>query len=468
MNGGTPKVQSSIPCHLPERLAICYYGWDWITSALPDEAYGDLDRALRETRERGFNCIRPELGLGLLYAPDGRRLGPVTFRARLPGANSNMQCVDAKGGGVHDVWQRVMRLFELAEKHGLYIIGTSWLYQDLLTEVADDALRNALASVPYNDRIAFLARDWDRLLTDLEARGLHRRLAMVEVVNELDCTQVSAADTHAHIPPTYETWRDGTVPAAPPESQREMARDAVAFLRERHPELLITVDMGVAANLAPLAPDNVQVADHHVYSQGITMHIMAEAGVSPWGKHALPYDEDPLASANPVLRSLLKSEIISWNEINRRGKDTKPYWRRFAWFYQNVDQEKYDAWCLNHYGECRERIQNSVEEGFRLGAEFARSHGLPRVVDEGYIMFPPLRSRFLMTPDGRWGEEIGVNAAIAHGYWGILPTGYFRPNTPIPWYDDSQCDWIAGQNRHILSSGETPEPAGAGGARHPA
>lgn len=441
-----------LPPHLPNHLAVCYYGWDWLTSALPGEAYGDLDRALRETRERGFNCIRPDLGLGLLYAPDGRRLGPVKFRARLPGANANMQCVDAKGGGVFDVWERVMTLFELAEKHGLYVIGTSWLYQDLLTDLADDALRNALAAVPYNDRILFLAREWDRLLRDLKARGLHRRLAMVEVVNELDATQASAADSHASATPTFETWRDMTVPAASSEQQRDMAREAVAYLRERHPDVLITVDFAYAGALSTLAPDNVQVMDHHVYSDGITRQILLAAGLGglPWEPSAFPYDQDPLAQANPVLRSLLKPEVIPWAEIRRLGRDTKAHWCRFAWFYQNIDQGKYDAWCQTHYDEHRECIRHSIIDGFRMGAEFARTHGLPAVVDEGYIMFPPLQSRFLMTPEGRWGEEIGVEAAIAHGYWGILPTGYFRPNTPLVWYDDGQCDWIAGLNHRIL------------------
>jgi hypothetical protein len=464
MNTESVKHSMAIPVHLPRQLTICYYGWDWITSALPGEAYGDLDRAMRETRERGFNCIRPDLGLGLLYGSDGRRLGQVEFRARLPGANSNMQCVDAKGGGVHDVWQRVMHLFELAEEHDLYIIGTTWLYQDLLTEVADDALRTALVSVPYNERISFLAREWDRLLSDLRARGLLRRLAMVEVVNELDCTQASAAESHAGTTPTYETWRDATIPPAPLEKQRDMARAAVAFLRERHPELLITVDMGSAANLARLLPENAQVADHHVYSDGITMHIMAAAGVIPWGEHAFPYDRDPLVQDNAVLRSLLKPQIISWDEVRRRGKNTKPPWCRFAWFYQNLDQAKYDAWCVSHYPECRERILNSVESGFRIGAEFARSHGLPLVVDEGYILYPPLQSRFLMTPEGRWGEEIGIDAAIARGYWGVLPTGYFRPNTPVVWHDESQCNWIAGWNRRILNSGGNCEPTAAADA----
>src|ERR1035437_2134569 len=125
-----PERKTMIPKHLPRRLAICYYGWDWITSATPGEAYHDMDLAMRQTRERGFNCVRPDLGLGLLYDGRGNRRGPIKFRARFAGANGNMQCVNAKGGGVFDLHDRVMHLFGLAEKHDLYVIGTSWLYQD--------------------------------------------------------------------------------------------------------------------------------------------------------------------------------------------------------------------------------------------------------------------------------------------------------------------------------------------------
>jgi len=39
---------SRIPGHLPRRLAICYWGFDWITSGLPEEAYGDIEKTLTE------------------------------------------------------------------------------------------------------------------------------------------------------------------------------------------------------------------------------------------------------------------------------------------------------------------------------------------------------------------------------------------------------------------------------------
>ena len=46
---------------------------------------------------------------------------------------------------------------------------------------------------------------------------------------------------------------------------------------------------------------------------------------------------------------------------------------------------------------------------------------------------------------------LGVNAAIATGHWGIMVTGYFRPDTP-PWRDDGQCEWVEKVNKTISTS----------------
>lgn len=141
-----------VPSHLPERLTICYYGWDWITSALPDEPYGDLERAMVETRERGFHCVRPEMGLNWMFDLEGRRRGKLKFLDWIPGASFNLHCVDGKGGGEHDVFDRVMRLFELADKHDMYVIMTEWEYQDAVAHTADARIRDEIIGVPSGSR----------------------------------------------------------------------------------------------------------------------------------------------------------------------------------------------------------------------------------------------------------------------------------------------------------------------------
>jgi len=47
-----------LPAHLPRKLSICCWIWDWIVAATPGEAYDDLERCVVEMKERGFNAVR--------------------------------------------------------------------------------------------------------------------------------------------------------------------------------------------------------------------------------------------------------------------------------------------------------------------------------------------------------------------------------------------------------------------------
>src|ERR1700730_3831183 len=86
--GEEVDARPAIPSHLPRRLAICYYGWQWITTALPDEAFGNVDQVVKETKDRGFNCIRAEMGLNWMFDLQGRRRGKLKFTNWIPDFSS--------------------------------------------------------------------------------------------------------------------------------------------------------------------------------------------------------------------------------------------------------------------------------------------------------------------------------------------------------------------------------------------
>ncbi|MBM3189591.1 MAG: hypothetical protein FJZ90_12810, partial [Chloroflexi bacterium] len=381
----------TLPDYLPSRLAICYWGWDWITSALPDEPFGDLDRALTESAERGFNCVRAEMGLNWMYDHQGQPRGPMEFTDWIPGASENLQCVNGKGGGRHDILQRVLSLFELAQKHGMYVIMTSWEYQDSNTQVADPAIREQAFSVPVEARLLHLARQYDRLLTALAQRGLGRQIAFVEVHNEIDSSEVPREEA-------------GQVAAA----------EAIAYLRARHPALLVTADYG---RLVPhLVPDNAQVVDHHIYVQSPMSAVLERAGCRMPGF--------PDFANNAFLRWITKPDPMPWAEFGKRAERVRSSWWPIGYLYHNLDIEKYDWWCLRHYGEYVEWIAHELRSRMKLAGDLGAKRGLPVVVDEGYNFYPPLHSEFIQTAAGRWVFGTAVEEAIASGHWGIMPTGY--------------------------------------------
>jgi hypothetical protein len=178
------KEGKRIPDHLPRKLSISCWIWSWITSATEGEPYGDLERCIVELKERGFNTVRVETGLNWAFTLDGQPRGQMEFGAWIAGYGWNFSTVNSKGGGRHDVLKRLIHLFELAKKHGIWVILTSWEYQDSSWFVADPAIRSEILSHPINDRFMLLARQHDRLLNILEDLDLSSQVAFVEVHNE--------------------------------------------------------------------------------------------------------------------------------------------------------------------------------------------------------------------------------------------------------------------------------------------
>jgi hypothetical protein len=452
LHGGTLQdmtaAPSTIPPHLPRRLTICYYGWQWITTALPDEPFGNLDQVVKETRERGFNCIRAEMGLNWMFDLQSRRRGKIKFADWIPGFSSNLHCVDAKGGGEHDIFERVMRLFEIAARHDVYVIATSWEYQDAISRLDDSRIREEILAVAYNERLALLARQYDRLLVELKKRGLHKRIVQIEIINELN--QPPIVCSASSLPPqTMEEWVRGKTPTpvCRMETVRGLASEAVSYVRSRHPDLLITVDGLIACSgFETLYPENAQVADHHVYCDGLTQAFWQKCGIT-----GIRPGQPPSPESNLFLKSFLKPNVSPWSELVRQAGRVRQDWWGISWLYSNLDNEKFDRWCIGRFPEYEKRIKQSIDKQFECAAKFARTRDLPLIVDEGFILYPPLHSRFVTTPEGRHSEELGVNAAIATGHWGIMVTGYFRPDTP-QWQDDGQCGWVKGMNQRILAS----------------
>jgi len=103
-----------------------------------------------------------------------------------------------------------------ADKHGIFIVLTSWEYQALHTIdlLADPSLRNGLRlQVPrIRERARVLSRKWGMLLTILKQEDLLGAIAYVEIHNE---------------------WT---------ECDKEPAEEAISYLTARFPGLLFCMD----------------------------------------------------------------------------------------------------------------------------------------------------------------------------------------------------------------------------------
>ena len=416
------------PDDLPERLSISCWIWGWIAAATRGEPYDDLDRCMRQAKERGFNSLRAEAGLNWAFRLDGTPRGEMEFCPWIAGHGWNT--ADFKGGGRHDVLDRLIRLMELARKYDVFVILTSWEYQDSTWLVADPAIRREVFSVPLDRRFLHLAEQFDRLLKVLKARNLHRNLAFVEVHNEPDVSEFPAG---CGIFQPVE---------APPEQSKRLHEEAIALLRTRHPDILFSADF--TKHDYRYVPDNAQVFDQHVY-----------AGWELYWKTLYPrtifhpeFDpRDPLRL--PALREVLRPDFVPWDEFTEPAQNVREFWRPILWLYENLDNEKWDRWVARQFPAVEPKMMSVFESRFADDAAEAKRRKWPLVFDEGGFWYPPRLSRFELTPPALAVLEKIGDLAIGHGYWGFMPGTYCGPHDLI-W--DENPDWLRRVNARFQRS----------------
>ncbi len=440
----TTEYRPSIPEHLPNRLAIALWLWMWLTDRQPGEQFADLERAISDLVKRGFNAIRIDALLNWAYDQNGNVRGPVEVGNIIePGYCENCPGLTTVGGGRVNALAELLELFRLAEKYDVYVVLTSWEFQPghATTFVADEALRKEVTGIPADEKLMSHARKFDLLLNELKAQGLDKRVAFVEIHNEINILTAifgGREETKAH------------------------TEEALGYLQERHPDVLFTGDY-----VLPIGPnytfdlntgqagaadfaDNGQVVDHHQYVFGVWGGFAEKAGV--WGSFGEFPDLDShmehLEQTNEFFQSCLRPDKLSWRAF-REHFTTETTWQRLIYFYENLDMDKYDYWFYRHFHEYEDRMMGAWKNSFQLMAQLGRERNLPVVCDEGYVFWPPLKSEFETSAvNMRWHDFI-VDRMIEQDYWGIMVSTYTQPSCPM-W--KHRADWMKKVNDRITTS----------------
>jgi hypothetical protein len=394
----TSQPVYTLPGHLPKKLSIGIFFWNWVAMATPGEPYHDLGRVMVGLRERGFNAVRAETGLNWCFTADGKPRGEMEFCQWIPGYCDNLTAVNVKGGGRHDVLKRAVHLMELAKKHGVYVILTSWEYQDSSCLVADAKLRAEVMAIPREKRLMHLARHHDRLLTILKEKHLHKNIAFVEVHNEPDCSE-------------FPQGQEG----------KRLHEEAIALLRDRHPDILVSGDYG--SHDAAIVADNVQVYDQHTYV-GLYLTLFEQT--------VYRKDFDPAnPKKNELLRRVLKDPFVPYDQFMKAAQNVREFWRPIDWLYCNLDNRAYDEWLIEQYRREKPTLEAKARQFFAEDAKEAARRRIPAVCDEGGYWCGPLGSKFEVTQPGLSMFELQVDLAIQHGYWGMMPTSSCGPENPL-------------------------------------
>jgi hypothetical protein len=421
--------------------------WMWATERQPGEAFADLGAAFEQLVARGFNTIRIDALWSWAFDRQGRPRGIVETAALTdPGYCDYCPGFTPRGGVRIDVAEEIIRLLRLAERHDVSVALTSWEFQRGHTTgfLADEGLRREILDVPGEERFGHLARECDLMLGLIKRHGLEKRIAYVEIHNELQSVWESAG-LAVHYP-----------------ALRQAVEEGLAWLQARHPDILFTddyqvdgmpdclFDTDIALGFCDKLAGNAQLVDHHLYAGGVQHALFREAGVLLGAEADQDAAMERLEREHGLFRWLLRPGCPTWREYrpHLRAEWFRPWWP-LMYLYQNMDIDRYDQWMFRHHPEWEERMATFWRNYVQVLRRHARSHSLPIVCDEGYIFWPPIHSAFEPSAVGRADLEMIVDSMVAAGYWGVMVSTYAFPGQVL-W--EREAAWLRKVNERVLNS----------------
>ncbi|QHC59949.1 cellulase-like family protein [Rathayibacter sp. VKM Ac-2760] len=395
---------------LPATLTVCLWDFTWFTQTRPGEPLHDLDAALQQTVDRGYNTVRLCAAPLLLFGEHDLDTSALTFAPVAEGVGQGTRWYNVAGGDTLDLRARLLELFRLAEKHGVFVIVSSWEDQQNPAFLDDPSWHDMLSAIAPEERCLALARSLSRLIDFLAGHDLADRVAYVELHNEVDLSRLrEVAEPGADV-----FW-----------ALRPYLEEALGRFQEDHPEVLSTVCYGVPPHLdLDAVPENAQVAHAHFYVYGVLGALESWAGVRA----------EPPVFPSPELVSLLRDDAPAFEDWSA---SIAP-WRRDAtgispsmfYAYDWVDPQKWDAWLEREYADHRSSMQAAIDERLQAFADLAWERGIPAVVGEGWIGYTPLHADFEDGPLGRQLAEHAVRRCAELGYWGTIAGSNSAPHHP--------------------------------------
>lgn len=356
------------------KYAISFPIWCLHDTPPGDGAYHDLEAVVRESAERGFNCLRVDDGAGLINFSANLPDGTVRIREPYTGFTRDIRqswCVG--DGGECDLVARLLALFGAAKRHGVSIILSSWYYLHTCWYCGDEALNARLHAIPDHDKFRYFAEQLDHIIDLLRRNGFIGQIAFAEILNEADGLKfVGDYDNVAQVSP---------------EERRRFRKDheeALDWLRRRHPDVLFAYDSYAVKTDPDLFPRNLQVWNCHCYYlweiyrlfEGLLLQAGVDVDDPAENGQAMPYLRKPFRPLADVYAS-------------RAGRMfAAEGWYRRIWLYSQLDPARVgelETKFIRQFEKDYERYRRKIVEALDAAVAFRDAHcpGVPLVMAEG-------------------------------------------------------------------------------------
>lgn len=404
-------VPVPVPAHLPRRLTITLWDFSWYTRTGPGEPFEDLDRAFAEAAERGYNAIRI-CAMPFLLFRSGLDTTRASFGPLGGGYGQGTRWYDVRHRVELDARDHLAALFQAARRHDMYVIVSSWEYQQSPAFYGDRSWFDALSDVEPEDRATVLAHAHADLVEFLAERGLDDRVAFVELHNEVQFGRLADG---------LEPVRgDLVVPL------RDRLTHGLAAFRDRVPGVPVTVNYArVPVGALRGIPDTIDVAVFHPYVYGVLgaladrLHVRDEAqftteNARPFLRPGAPAYEDWLPPAADRWRT--EATIVAKPEI---------------FVHDWCDPEIWDRYLYENHAPFHHAMRLKLETWLDAADDFARARGIPVVFGEGWVGYTPLRTWYEEGPVGAEVSRAAARKAREIEAWGYVVSSNAAPHHPM-------------------------------------
>lgn len=409
-----------IAASAPDRLTICLWDFSWYVRTGTDEPFEDLDRAAAETAARGYNTVRI-CAMPFLLFGSGLDTSAVSLD-RLGGDYAQrVRWYDVKAPTTFDGRQQLLDLFAACRAHGLFVILSSWEYQQSSSFSTTSDWWQALDAVDPEDRPVALAEALSGLIDFAEEHGHGDLIVFTELHNEVHT---------GHLADGLPDWRihdAEAVVAIEPRLSRGLRR-----FHELQPDRPVTVNYSRVPVAAMRAiPEEIDVAVFHPYVYGVLDEVTAafdlRGSLADFPRAAVDA-AGILRPGAPDATSWVLPEATAWK------MDATIVGKPEIFLHDWVDAEAFDRFLYERYSLHRVEMERVLRIWLDVAADFAAARGIPLVFGEGWVGYTPLFGNFEEGPVGAEYCRLAVRESKRVGAWGTIVCSNAAPHHPM-WSD---------------------------------
>ena len=409
-----------IPAHLPRKLTLTLWDFSWYVRTGPGEPFEDLDRAAAEAVARGYNTVRICAMPFLLF---GSGIDTSALELDRLGGDyaQNVRWYDVKAPTTIDARAHLLELFRVLKRHDMYVILSSWEYQQSSSFATTPDWWDALRAVPAEDRPVRLAQSLADLVDFVAAEGLDDRIAFTELHNEVQAGYLGEGLPDAAAEP------DAAIAALTPRLDRGLAE-----FHRRHPSRPVTVNYaGVPVAVMRSLPAEMDVLVTHPYVYGVLDEITAAFDLR--GR----LEDFPLEAVQAA--GLLRADApapTSWTlpEESAWKRDATIVGKPEIFLMDWVDAGAFDRFLYERYQTHHHEMVLKLKLWLDVAADRAAERGIPTVFGEGWVGYTPLHGDFEEGPIGAAFCRLAIAESVRIGAWGTIVCSNAAPQHPM--WDD--------------------------------